>query len=50
VHPTNEAHGILASQFARILPPAVPLPAGWILILTAGGMLGFVRRRQTCAA
>jgi phospholipase/lecithinase/hemolysin len=49
IHPTAQAHALIAERFTAAVAP-VPLPAGWVLMLSLGGALALLRRRQRALA
>jgi phospholipase/lecithinase/hemolysin len=49
IHPTDAAHALIAAQFTAAIAP-VPLPAGWVLVLSFGAILGLLRRRKISGA
>ena len=49
IHPTAPAHALIADRFTAAVAP-VPLPAGWVLMLSLGGALTLLRRRQKALA
>lgn len=49
IHPTAQAHALIAERFTAAVAP-VPLPAGWVLMLSLGGALAVLRRRQRAIA
>ncbi|MBC7942572.1 MAG: SGNH/GDSL hydrolase family protein [Chitinophagaceae bacterium] len=45
IHPTSAGHALLASGMLAAV--AVPEPAGWLMFVFGGLLLGLMRRRQT---
>jgi phospholipase/lecithinase/hemolysin len=49
IHPTARAHALIAERFTTAVAP-IPLPAGWLLMLSIAGVFGLVRRRKKALA
>jgi phospholipase/lecithinase/hemolysin len=49
IHPTAQAHALIADRFTATVAP-IPLPAGWVLMLSIAGAFGLARRRQKALA
>lgn len=45
IHPTVAAHALIAERFTAEVAP-IPLPAGWVLMLSFGAILGLMRRKS----
>ncbi len=46
LHPTAATHALIADRFTSALSP-IPLPAGFVFMLSVAGVLGLLRRRRT---